>query len=48
MVLFVSQVLELPMSDIWDMNYPEFLRVLNKADEIAEQRLKQIEKAKSK
>ena len=48
MFLFVSQVLEVGMSELWDMNYFEFLRILNKADEISQQRLKQIEKSKSK
>ncbi len=48
MVLFVSQVLELGLSDLWNMDYYDFLRLLNKADEIAESRLKQVEKAKGK
>ena len=48
MVLFVAQMLEMSMSDIWAMAYPEFLRLLVKADEIAEMRMNQIEKAKSK
>jgi hypothetical protein len=48
MVLFVSQILELSISDIWSINYPEFLRLLVKSDEIAESRLASIEKAKTK
>ena len=48
MVLFVAQMLEMQMSDLWAMPYPEFLRLLVKADRIAEIRMNQIEKAKSK
>jgi hypothetical protein len=48
MVLFVAQMLEIDMGDLWAMAYPEFLRLLVKADEIAEMRVSQIEKAKSK
>jgi hypothetical protein len=48
MVLFVAQMLEIDMGDLWAMPYPEFLRLLVKADEIAEMRMNQIEKAKSK
>ena len=48
MVLFVAQMLEMQMGDLWAMAYPEFLRLLVKADEIAEIRMNQIEKAKSK
>lgn len=46
MVLFVAQMLEIDMGDLWAMPYPEFLRLLVKADEIAEIRMNQIEKAK--
>ena len=46
MVLFVSQTLETSMSELWQMDYYSFLRLLNKADEIAQARLKQLEKAK--
>jgi len=46
MVLFVSQTLETSMSELWQMDYYSFLRLLNKADEIAQSRLKQLEKAK--
>lgn len=48
MVLFVAQMLEMQMGDLWAMAYPEFLRLLVKADEIAEIRMNQIEKAKTK
>ena len=48
MVLFVAQMLEIDMGDLWAMAYPEFLRLLVKADEIAEIRMNQIEKAKTK
>uniref|UniRef100_UPI003782FAE8 hypothetical protein n=1 Tax=Brevundimonas sp. TaxID=1871086 RepID=UPI003782FAE8 len=48
MVLFVAQMLEIDMGDLWAMPYPEFLRLLVKADEITEMRMNQIEKAKSK
>jgi hypothetical protein len=48
MVLFVAQMLEIDMTDLWVMPYPEFLRLLVKADEIAEMRMNQIEKAKTK
>jgi hypothetical protein len=48
MVLFVAQMLEMQMSDLWAMAYPEFLRLLVKADQIAEIRMNQIEKAKTK
>jgi hypothetical protein len=48
MVLFVAQMLEIDMGDLWAMPYPEFLRLLVKADEIAEIRMNQIEKAKTK
>jgi len=48
MVLFVAQMLEIDMGDLWAMSYPEFLRLLVKADEIAEMRMNQIEKAKTK
>jgi hypothetical protein len=48
MVLFVSQILETSISDLWSMNYPEFLRMLVKSDEIAEARLASLEKTKGK
>jgi hypothetical protein len=47
MVLFVAQMLEMSMTDLWAMPYPEFLRLLVKADDIAEIRMNQIEKVKS-
>lgn len=48
MVLFVAQMLEMQMGDLWAMAYPEFLRLLVKADQIAEIRMNQIEKVKTK
>jgi len=44
MVLFVSQVLEVGMNELWGMDYFGFLRLMEKADEVAESRLAQIEK----
>ena len=46
MVLFVSQTLETGIAELWDMNYFSFLRLLNKADEITEARLKQLKETK--
>lgn len=48
MVLFVSQTLETSMNELWGMDYYSFLRLLNKANEIAQARLKQLERTKSK
>lgn len=48
MVLFVSQTLETGITELWDMNYFSFLRLLNKADEITEARLKQLKETKKK
>jgi len=46
MVLFVAQMLEIDMGDLWAMPYPEFLRLLVKADQVHEIRMNQIEKVK--
>ena len=48
MILFVSQTLDTGLNELWNMDYYAFLRLLNKADEIAEARLKQLKGTKGK
>ena len=48
MILFVSQTLDTGLNELWNMDYYSFLRLLNKADEIAEARLKQLKGTKGK